>query len=334
MGEAPNKWKWHLSKRGLGLMKIDDIVLMSYVDNELSPEERKQVEQEIRASRDLADRVALLEASRLPYRQAFAQQKLPPVPASLKNSIDDLLRAHAARASSDTDRAEGLHAGSANDPTVTHAPRTPPSSPIRSRLRVAPPWLAVAFVAGAFCCGVVLRFAPGPGSDSATLASTSMSAAPWVQVAASYQQLYSRETVAQSSPDAAATTRTIDAIHHDDRIAVRVPDLRAAGMRLVGAQRLRFHGRPLAQLVYLPEKGEPVALCVIKEKKPDQAVSSQRINGMDVVTWRQAELGYALIGAPNGSDLAAIGKRIANDSFDQLSGSAQASPNVSAYLNG
>jgi anti-sigma factor RsiW len=315
-------------------MKIDDIVLMSYVDNELSPGKRKQVEQEIRASRDVADRVALLEASRLPYRQAFAQQKLPPVPANLTNSIEELVRAHAAQATAATHPAEDFAAGSANDSTVAPPPRTPPSPPIRSRLRVTPAWLAVAFVAGAFCCGVVLRFAPGPGSDSATLASTSMNAAPWVQVAASYQQLYSRETVAQSFPDSATTAHTIDAIHRDDRIAVRVPDLRTAGMRFVGLQRLRFHGRPLAQLVYLPEIGEPVALCVIMEKKPDQAVSSQRINGMNVVTWRQAELGYALIGAPDGSDLAAIGKRIANDSFDQLSDSAQASPNVSADRDG
>jgi anti-sigma factor RsiW len=316
-------------------MKLDDIVLMSYVDNELSAEMREQVEQEIHASKDVADRVALLEASRLPYREAFAQQELPAVPASLTKSIEDLIRTHADRPAAATHPVEDPRAGSANDTSIPHDPGTPPPAPIRSRLRVAPAWLAVAFIAGAFFCGVALHFAPRSAVGPATtLASASMDTAPWVQVAASYQQLYSRETVAQDSPDAATTARIIDAIHRDDSIAVRVPDLRAAGMTFVGVQRLRFHGRPLVQLVYLPEKGAPVALCVIKETKPDQAVSLHHINGMDVVTWRQAELGYALIGAPNGSDLAAVGKQIANDSFDQLLGSAQASPNAGMDHNG
>src|SRR6202023_3326106 len=46
---------------------------------------------------------------------------------------------------------------SVNDPVVPRAPGSAPSSPIRSRLRVAPAWLGVAFLAGAFACGLVLR---------------------------------------------------------------------------------------------------------------------------------------------------------------------------------
>ena len=75
-------------------------------------------------------------------------------------------------------------------------------------------------------------------------------------------------------------------------------------------QRLRFNNKPLVQIVYLPKEGAPIALCVMKEVKPDAAVADQKVASMTVVTWRQAELGYALIGQPQGVDLTALGKQI------------------------
>jgi anti-sigma factor RsiW len=305
-------------------MIVDDIVLMAYVDGELSPEERQQVEDELRTHAELAGKLALFSASRLPYREAFAQQALPPVPESLSKRVDDLLRAHAdaaERAARDAD----MH--SANDAAIEHDASMPPSVPVRSRLRVAPAWLAVAFVAGAFICGVTLRLAPGVGmgvggtNSGAMVASSTMGNLPWVQVAASYQQLYSRATVANAWPDQAEAAHTVDDIRREDGIALRVPDLSKAGLKFIGVQRLRFHNRPLVQIVYLPEKGEPVALCVIKEAKPDQSVAARRIDDMNVVTWRQSELGYALIGASGNGDIAPLGKEIAERKFDPLFGS-------------
>jgi hypothetical protein len=39
---------------------------------------------------------------------------------------------------------------------------------------------------------------------------------------------------------------------------------------------------------------------------------------MTVVTWRQAELGYALIGQPQGVDLTALGKQISSSQVAPL----------------
>jgi anti-sigma factor RsiW len=325
-------------------MKVDDTVLMAYVDDELSPQERQQIEDELRAHAELADKVALFKASRLPYREAFAAQKLPPVPASLIKRVDDLIRAQTEAAKQRaSDSASGqppltaspaasqdIHAEVANDAAIEHSAQLPPSAPVRSRLRIAPAWLAVAFVGGAFCCGVVLRLAPGvgfnpggsePGKNVATVAASTMGSLPWVQVAASYQQLYSRDTVSHMWPDVSDSQSTVDEIRNEDGIALRVPDLSKAGLRFIRVQRLKFHGRPLVQIVYLPEKGDPVALCVIKESKADQPVASQRIDTMNVVTWRESNLGYALIGASGNGELAPLGKAIAERRFDPLFGS-------------
>jgi anti-sigma factor RsiW len=299
-------------------MKTDDILLIAYVDGDLPPQDRQEVEKEIEESSEIAERVALLQASRLPYREAFAHQKLPPVPESLTKRIEELTRAALA--------AENAKATqpAVNDAMLKRDSSMPPSAPVRSRMRNAPAWLAVAFVAGAFCCGAVLRFLPevAPGLDSSAtkVASLPMTASPWVQAAANYQQLYSRETVDQLPPDDAGSARTVADIRKQDGLALRVPDLHAAGLTFKRVQRLRFHGKALVQIVYLPEKGAPISLCVVKDPKPDQALSQQNVDAMNVVTWRQGELSYALIGAPGNVDLKAVGKQIADSGVSDMFG--------------
>lgn len=304
-------------------MKIDDTLLMAYVDGELAPHERVEVEREIGSSDELAERVALFRASTLPYTDAFAHQDLPPVPASLTQKIAELARTHAA-APSAMQPGPATQPG-ANDPVVTHYAQLPPSTPVRSRMRMrfSAPWLAVAFVGGVFCCGVVLRFAPGAvtgeGSPNGALAAVAAAhgTSPWVMAAAGYQALYSRDTVAVAT-DPALSAKTVADIHQIDGIPVRVPDLSSAGLTFKRIQRLRFHDKPLVQIVYLPEKGGPVALCIVKDAKPDQALAQQNVENMDVVTWRQSELSYALIGSGGGVDLSALGKRIAERGVDAM----------------
>lgn len=295
---------------------MDDTVLMAYVDGELPPQERDKVEKQMAASPEVAERVALLEASRLPYREAFAHQKLPPVPERLTKSIEAMIRAQAA----------GPANRSANEPAVQHDKQLPPSAPARSRLRVAPAWVAVAFIAGAFFTGGVLRFAPGLSGAPSTLVAAN--AAPWIQAVVGYQQLYARETLAQSVADVESAKSVVEATRREDGLAVRIPDLREAGLTFKRVQRLRFQGRPLIQIAYLPEKGEPVALCIIKQVKPDQPIASQRVADMNVVTWRQSELAYALVGDSSGVDLTALAKQISDRSTNALFGKAE----TSAYV--
>jgi anti-sigma factor RsiW len=298
-------------------MKTDDLMLMAYVDGELSAEESREVEDHIRASAEAAELVALLRASRLDYKQAFATQKLPPVPDSLTQKIEAMARSHSAKSA----------AASANDPSVPLPLVVPAAAPVRSRLRAVPTWLAAACVAGAFCGGLFLRpgtfplLSPGvPSSGGATMASSGLS--PWVTAAVGYQQLYTRDTLAYADENPAATSKIVDDIRRDDKLALRIPDLSSAGLTFKSVRRLNFNNKPLVQIVYLPEKGPPIALCVMKGVKSDQAVAAQVVDTMHVVTWRQAELSYALIGKTEGVDLDALGKRISNREVEQLFGNA------------
>ncbi|MFM0075954.1 anti-sigma factor [Paraburkholderia sediminicola] len=301
-------------------MKMDDILLMAYVDGELTPHEREEVEKAMRTSANIAERVALLEASVLPYRRAFQQQALPPVPESLTRKIAELAQAYAMPA--DSAPAGDKHRAAAPDSQPeAHAG---PSAPVRSTFRTAMPWLAVAFIAGAFCCGAVLRFAPGAAQGGFAQPPAQMAAgtgtSPWVMAAANYQRLYTRDTVEFDSSNMATAAHIVDNIRRDDGLPIHVPDLRSAGLTFKRIQRLRFNNRPLVQIVYLPEKGLPVALCVMKDEKADSALTQQQVDSMDVVTWRHAKLSYALIATPGETDLSTIGRRIAESNAEELIG--------------
>jgi anti-sigma factor RsiW len=118
--------------------------------------------------------------------------------------------------------------------------------------------------------------------------------------------------------DTAVSAKTVADIHQIDGLPVRVPDLSAQGLEFKRIQRLRFHDKPLVQIVYLPKTGGPVALCVVKDAKPDQSIAQQKIDDMDVVTWRQSELSYALIGTAGQVDLDKLGKLIAKRDVDAM----------------
>jgi anti-sigma factor RsiW len=138
--------------------------------------------------------------------------------------------------------------------------------------------------------------------------------------AVSYQRLYTRDTVALDSSNMDAAAHVVDNIRHDDGLPIRVPDLRSAGLTFKRIQRLRYNNKPLVQIVYLPEKGLPVALCVMKDEKADSALAQQQVDSMDVVTWRRDKLSYALIATPGDTDLGALGKRISESNVEELIG--------------
>ncbi|MCP3708726.1 anti-sigma factor [Paraburkholderia sp. CNPSo 3274] len=295
-------------------MIADDAQLLAYVDGRLSPDERAAIEAQLRESTEARKKVTLLRASQVDFAGAFAQQTLPPVPESLRLGIEEMVRAQPSSGE--------------NDEAMSAAEQQT-SSPVRSRLRRVPVWLAAACVAGAFLAGQFVRFDSlfgpgGQGSGSAQLASAS-DLSPWVKAAVGYQKLYTRETVAYRQDDPALAARVVEDIRRDDRLALRVPDLSSAGLTFKSVQRLRFHDKPLVQIVYLPRSGPPIALCVMKDARPDEAVASRTVDSMGVTTWRQNELTYALIGGAGDVDLAALGKRISNLDTAALFSEAQES---------
>jgi anti-sigma factor RsiW len=273
-------------------MTSDDIELLAYVDGALSTHEREAVERKLAASSDMALRVEWIEASDLPYAQAFAQQRLPPVPASLERMIGG----------------------------IAQAARLETQTAARKREPVASGWIAAAFLAGALACAFAFALVCGAAlhliDDKSATADTT---APWVQAAVRYQQLYSRATLADIDADLKASNATLARIRRDDALAISIPDLSAYGLTFKRVQRLQFNGRALVQIVYLPERGEPVALCVMRETQADAQPKHRAIESMAVITWRRAQAGYALIGASDDTRLDTLARHISDGDAHAIS---------------
>ncbi|WP_414441649.1 anti-sigma factor family protein [Burkholderia sp. 22PA0106] len=306
-------------------MSVGDASLLAYVDGSLPAQAHRRIAAAIQESDALRQRVARLRAADLPYRDAFARQALPPVPALIVHTVDALIARHR------VGRGDGA-------PAAEPAMASGNVHRLTPRGQAAPRWtwpkLAVAFVAGAFCCSLALHLAPGwssRGADVETQADGGegddrgdmRSMTPWIKAAADYQQLYTRDTVALLQPDMKAAAAELAAINTIDKLPVRIPDLRDQGLAFKRVQRLRFHGKPLVQIVYLPMQGQgrPVALCVLREAMDDAAPSRRRVDGLTVVSWRRGQLGYALLGEAGAADLDALGARLYGDEAEATPGS-------------
>lgn len=263
------------------IMNVDDLLLMSYVDDELTPDRRAEVEAEIAHAPELTERVDALRASVLPYRAAFERQPLPPLPDALASRIAELVS------------------------VSTAAPQ--PARAVQRRL--SPLWLSAAFFAGAMSTGVLFSALSGLPPFKA---GTTAEAAPWIKAVAEYQSMYVRETVASLREDRGSAAQQLAEVRSRDGMNVEIPDLSSAGLSFKRLQRLSFHGKPLLQIVYLPERGDPVALCVLPDARGDVPLHAQRVGDMDTVAWRRSHLSYVLLARQAPVDLQQIGRRIAD----------------------
>ncbi|WP_244112448.1 anti-sigma factor family protein [Burkholderia gladioli] len=186
-------------------MKPDDSTLIAYADGELDAAGAASVEQALAESSELRESVARLRASRLPYQDAFAAQKLPPLPDALRLRIEAMASAAQAQSAAAAAQAQPREQGQEQEPVPASAKVVPlPARRNRPML-----WLAAAFVAGAFCAGLVQQFAAGGfGGGSGPSLAASGAKKPWISVAADYQQLYTRDTVANLTPDPAVSRRS------------------------------------------------------------------------------------------------------------------------------
>jgi anti-sigma factor RsiW len=174
-------------------------------------------------------------------------------------------------------------------------------APVRLPLKSDWPRLVAAFFVGVVCCAAVLRWVLTPVST----------VVPWVQAAADYQRLYSRETLADMAADSAMSAKIIDRLQRLDGIPVRIPDLRSAGLTFKRVQRLSFQDQPVVQMVYLPDRGEPIALCVTQDSGADETPQAKQLGDMQAVVWRSDRLSYVLLAKRSQIDLLKLADQLA-----------------------
>ena len=256
-------------------MSPDLETLRAHADGELPPLRRAEVDAAIAADPALAALSAALFASSLPYRSAFERDALQPVPAALRARVAEL--ASVARANT-TETLALAGASVASRPDAT----PPPASGRPTRL-----WSLLLLLSGVLL-GCLLAAAV------ATLKQREVE--PWLRSVITYHTMYSRETVTDGGPalGQAQAVALRKALHDQQGLELTVPDLRAQGLQFVRAQRLQFDGRTVLQLVYLPARGAPVALCLMPAaSQPERALA---LDGQQALAWHAGGWAYVLIG--------------------------------------
>ena len=253
-------------------MKPTDDDLVLYADNALSEERKQRLLDAAAHDAELADTMAALDASQLPYKTAFEQQTLPPVPEQLRNDIGNLVKV------------------TRND----HADNEPDNSKPRKT------WLIPAAQAACLLLSVGVGFGIGvnqnkhTGDKESSIVSTAETEytdqnnqhREWVNRVADYQTLYVANTVNEITPDLPATKEKLARIAKATGIRTTLPDLSATGYEFVRAQELGYNGKTLVQLVYSKEGHTPLALCFMPSfGEKDQHVKLGDRHGLGTASW-------------------------------------------------
>ena len=314
-------------------MSPDPEALLAYVDGELPPQRRAAVEAAIAADPALAAMAAHLQASRLPYFQAFAQQAAVPVPPTLTAHVDALLAppgaapapaflgALAGSAASAASTAAAASAASlaslasaasvASAATVAASGGLSGASAVAGHGPAAAPDRRGAGPSSLWWTGLGMLLSLFAGLAAATWLQPSAPplADPWVRKVASYHAMYARETVqdgesaGQISTQALPTQALLRRLQQQG-LSLRIPDLSGQGLQFVRAQQLQFEGRPVLQLVYLPRRGLPVAVCLMPATA--QAEQAVQVDGQHALTWFANGWAYVLIGSLPAPDMQQI----------------------------
>lgn len=175
---------------------------------------------------------------------------------------------------------------------LDHAPATVeiPEMPVQRRINTTLNKIAVAaLVALIVGVGIGNKFSQDAKLDG------------WRGYVAAYHALYTEQTlvdIAQTNIAASDQLRIAAATIGKD---ISIDTLQASkSLSFKRSQVLGFKGKPLLQLSFVTESGEPVALCILKKPDlPDSQPKTVILEGMPATSWSKSGYDYILIG---GSD--------------------------------
>ena len=289
---------------------LDDATLLAYAQQTLSTEQLLALEQLAQTDVHVASALAAMRASRLPIGRAFAAQVQPPLPAQLQKSVEALISAVAGQ-------------------PVKEASSPEPSSVNQSRANaktnaLASSWVFLgAMMVATFAVGTLLP-TPWRQSGEVALPTPAQRTAvtpmykPWVTAIAQYQALYVRETIDQQAQELMQSQKVLTDTISAHAMATFVPDLTASGYQFKRVQRLGFANKPLLQMVYLGNRGNPAALCVLPIDEPDQPITTQRIGELNIASWQRGGLGYVFASDMPIEQTLAIARGLFTQQFPKL----------------
>ena len=272
------------------MTELSDELLVAYVDGQLAGDQSAAIERVLKYDEVAAERVAAL-------RGAYER---------LESAFDSLL---------DDEHAQLV-------PEPERRQPEPAQPQLQSLLAAVPDRKILGLVAGValglFLVGGAAGYALNGGGEAVQPGTAALeSPAPdWRRDAAGAQALIGRDALEiglenQGNPELVSfqLANTIGQ-------GAAVPDLESGGLTFKRAQILQHAGQPIAQMLYLPKDGAPVALFAKKAQADSGGTVSQKYNEVQVVGWTQKGIDYALMAPASESRL----RQLAETAKKQLAG--------------
>jgi anti-sigma factor RsiW len=252
------------------MTRVDDVLLMAYVDGEVDTATARQIERAIAADPELSARARLFRDSAAMLRGAYSDAMHEKVPDRL---IDAL---------------------------------TPPAKagsiatlPTRRPARQIVGWAMAASLA-ALVIGASGTYWYVTGEPEAPTSMQLASAERWLDNVSGFYDVYDaalkkedRLLIDFKADDIPQLTNWFSARL---KRPLAVPDLSAQGFHPQGGRLLIINGKPAAQFLYLSGAGELVGLAIAVGTNEYQPAHTIRRHNVNIVHWRNAGYSYAFVG--------------------------------------
>lgn len=271
-------------------MNYSETDILDYIEGRLGNTEAAALENHQRNNPEFASMVEAMRASNIPIAEAYNRQPLPPVPESVKQTLQQAaanIKVPAATANADL----------AKPAKATWFSKVSGKN-----------WLVAACLAAGVGIGGLLSLQLANTPSVITNASHQdmpESHAAWVQRVADYQSLYVEQTVsALSANNEQNAMALLQKIKSSAGIAVAIPDFSALGYEFARAQQLGFEGQTLVQLVYRKPGTTPMALCFMRaDKQPELAMLTSTHHHLLAASWIQQEQQFVLVADESVADI-------------------------------
>ncbi len=272
--------------------RMDDVMLMAYVDGEIDAATAREIEAAIGADASLAARVAMFRQTASLMRGAFTEVLHEPVPERL------LAKIRAAQPSEITTRAAD------NIITLPRRKTAMSSSVWRTAGWAAAAAIsAVAIFAAGTQSGIMNFGAPPPIVQAAV----GTDGERWLENLAGYYREY-RSTLTREKrilvdfgAEHIGELETWFSARLNRQIAV--PDLTQFGFRAEGGRFVVVAGKPAAQFLYSGENEELVQLVIAITDLPERGGRLDQRGDVNIVHWRENGYAYAFVGRIDGKQL-------------------------------
>lgn len=292
---------------------ISDALLVSYLDNALSPEERHTVDEALARDETLAQKLVLLETGGAPFRDAARRlDALVPDAQTLEARGAAVVSRLASRPQPATEDA------------IERFERKPQRA---SRTGTPEWWVLVASIVVAFTLGLFVHSLLGdpigasrPAASQAPAAGASAEGA-WYERVALMARLYNASTFAVTEAEPALLAQELRYVVREGALPIVPAQLANSEYDLVRAQMLSFEDAPLAQFVYLNPFADPIMLFMAEvpnelptsDQAPLESATPFSFNTGDLngMTWTARGFRFAILGPVPASQVEGVTKTFA-----------------------